>query len=121
MKIGIFGGHFDPFTPAHLAIANKVIDEGVVDRVLIVPSVVDYYRKENNVNGWLGVRGRCQVIRSILRGSERKISIDTREVDEFENKYYSPGRINEVYVNSRRFIHTLLDIISSDHDNALNE
>ena len=44
MKIGIFGCTADPFTIAHKAIVEKVLDEDLVDEVLIVPTIVTYHR-----------------------------------------------------------------------------
>lgn len=42
MKIGIFGGTFDPFTKAH----KEIVDEALklVDKVIIVPTTISYYR-----------------------------------------------------------------------------
>lgn len=45
-KIGFFGGCFNPPTNVHIRIANKLIEEGKLDKVIFVP-VNDYYKKEN--------------------------------------------------------------------------
>lgn len=45
-KIGFFGGCFNPPTNKHIRIANKLIEEGKLDKVIFVP-VNDYYKKEN--------------------------------------------------------------------------
>lgn len=42
MKIGIFGGTFDPFTMAHKEIVNESLK--LVDEVIIVPTTISYYR-----------------------------------------------------------------------------
>lgn len=47
-KIGFFGGCFNPPTNIHIRIANKLIEEGKLDKVIFVP-VNDYYKKENLV------------------------------------------------------------------------
>lgn len=45
MKIGIFGGTFDPFTKAHLEIVKKSLD--IVDIVTIIPTTITYYRNSD--------------------------------------------------------------------------
>ena len=45
-RIGFFGGCFNPPTIIHIKIANKLIEEGKLDRVIFVP-VNNYYKKEN--------------------------------------------------------------------------
>ena len=63
-KIGIFGGTFDPFTEAHLAIVKAAIDEELVDEVHIIPTIVDYYR--NGKERWLPNYKRLYVIGKII-------------------------------------------------------
>ena len=38
MKIGVYGGSFNPVHKGHIKIANYVIDNNLVDKLLIVPS-----------------------------------------------------------------------------------
>jgi len=45
MKIGFFGGCFNPPTIAHIALANKVLIETNLDKVIFVP-VGDFYKKK---------------------------------------------------------------------------
>ena len=45
-KVGFFGGCFNPPTNIHMELANKLIKEGKLDKVIFVP-VNDYYNKEN--------------------------------------------------------------------------
>ena len=44
-KIGFFGGCFNPVTNIHIKIANNLIEEGRLDKVIFVP-VNNYYKKE---------------------------------------------------------------------------
>ena len=44
-KIGIFGGTFDPFTEAHLAIVKSAIDQKLVDKVHIEQTTIAGSRK----------------------------------------------------------------------------
>ena len=63
-KIGIFGGTFDPFTEAHLAIVKAAIDQKLVDEVHIIPTIVDYHRTDKD--RWLLNDARLDVIRKII-------------------------------------------------------
>lgn len=47
-RIGFFGGCFNPPTNIHIEIANNLIKDGKLDKVVFVP-VNDYYKKENLV------------------------------------------------------------------------
>lgn len=111
MKIGIFGGTFDPFTKAHAEIIKAAIDQKLVDEVLIVPTVVDYYR--NHKTKWLSYEDRITVIKNVInhikadyRYTER-IYVDTTEIEFAEN--------NAPYiVNKRRYIDTLNQLIYNE-------
>ena len=46
IKIGFFGGCFNPITNIHINIANNLIKEGKLDKVIFVP-VNDFYKKQN--------------------------------------------------------------------------
>lgn len=46
MKIGFFGGCFNPPNKIHIKIANNLIKQGKLDKVVFVP-VNDYYNKPN--------------------------------------------------------------------------
>ena len=48
-RIGFFGGCFNPPTNIHIKIANNLIKQGKLDKVVFVP-VNDYYKKENLAN-----------------------------------------------------------------------
>lgn len=44
MKIGIYPGSFDPIHLGHIKIVNKILEDKIVDKVLIVPTG-DYWQK----------------------------------------------------------------------------
>ncbi len=46
MRIGIFGGTFDPFHNGHMMIVRYVLDNDIVDRLIVVPSSVPRLRDE---------------------------------------------------------------------------
>lgn len=47
-KIGFFGGCFNPPTNMHINLANELIHNKILDKVIFVP-VGDYYKKQNLV------------------------------------------------------------------------
>jgi len=46
MKIGIFGGSFNPIQKGHTRLANYIVSSGVVDMVLMMPCYKSLYNKE---------------------------------------------------------------------------
>jgi len=48
-KIGFFGGCFNPPNNLHIEIANNLIKEGKLDKIVFVP-VNDYYKKQGLIN-----------------------------------------------------------------------
>jgi nicotinate-nucleotide adenylyltransferase len=108
MKIGIFGGTFDPFTEAHLAIVKAAIDQKLVDEVHIIPTIVDYYR--NGKDRWLSNDSRLEVINKFidhLKGNY--IYKDKFFANQTE---YCFARENAPYIiNKRRYIDTLNQFI----------
>lgn len=46
MKIGIFGGSFNPPHKAHFQIAKEILNQGLVDRIIFVPTGNRYNKKD---------------------------------------------------------------------------
>ena len=46
MKIGFFGGSFNPPTNAHINLAKKALEKCLIDKIIFVP-MGDLYEKEN--------------------------------------------------------------------------
>ena len=107
-KIGIFGGTFDPFTKAHLAIVKAAIDQKLVDEVHIVPTVVDYYRNGKDI--WLSNDRRLEVLNKIVDHLKGNYAYQGKiYVDEYE---YNFAKENAPYIiNKRRYIDTLNQFI----------
>ena len=49
MRIGFFGGSFNPPSNIHIDLAKNVIEKYKLDRILFVP-VGDYYNKDDLVS-----------------------------------------------------------------------
>lgn len=109
-KIGIFGGTFDPFTPAHLNIVEQVLEKNLVDTLLIVPTIVTYHR--NTKDNWLSHRQRLDVIRAVISDNiYDRVFVDSREYD-FSDSH------SRYTCSDRRYIHTLMDI-KADFPNSI--
>ena len=76
MKIGIFGGSFDPFSDGHLAIVIEAAKK--LDKVIIVPTICDYYRKEKQP--FFTFNQKCTIITTMISNTER-ISLNRLEED----------------------------------------
>ena len=62
MKIGIFGGTFDPFTFAHFEIVNKALN--VVNGIIILPTTISYYR--DGKTPLFSFDQRCKIINTFV-------------------------------------------------------
>ena len=74
-KIGFFGGCFNPPTNIHIELANNLIKEGKIDKVVFIP-VNDLYVK----NGLISANHRLNMIKLAIKG------YNNLEVDDIEIK-----------------------------------
>lgn len=107
-KIAILSGTFDPFHLAHLAMAETVIEEGIADKVLIVPTIVDYHKPYGHTS-WLLPGDRLYVIREMINRSvcREHIEIDCADYDALDK---IRPEYRESFQAYRRFINTLIEI-----------
>lgn len=93
MKIGIFGGSFNPPHKMHENIAVKLIEDKYVDKVIFVPTG-DKYKYKSNM---LSSSNRFEMVRLITRKYDN-LSVDNHEMvtndtytietlDYFKNEY----------------------------------
>ena len=114
-RVAIFGGTFDPFTVAHRAICKAVMDQYGIDKLYVIPTVVEYHRKGKE--RWLTDEERMECIREMLWSLgpeyEGRWEIDWHELHlkrlcDFTDNELRDGLYDEI-ISNRRFIHTLLD------------
>lgn len=79
MKIGILGGSFDPFHIGHMAIITKAFEQLKLDKVVIVPTTVNYYRQDKRY--LFTYDEKCIIIRHFLCSCPYNVEIDTIEKD----------------------------------------
>ena len=75
MKIGFFGGSFNPPTNVHIDIAKELIKSKVVEKVIFVP-IGNFYKKNNLIP----IEERCKMIRFAIE-NQKNLSIDDFEKD----------------------------------------
>lgn len=83
MKIGIFGGTFDPFTIGHAAVLTKAFEQYSLDKVYIVPTTVNYYRPDKRY--LFTFDEKVKIIQNFLINFKYNASIDSIEKDKDGN------------------------------------
>lgn len=109
MKVGIFGGTFDPWTPAHEEIVRTVLAENLVDKVVIMPTAVNYYRTASD--SWLRPSERIRILNRACKYLEHKVGagkvmLDCRELQNAEGLL---DNVHQLFCKSRRYIHSLIE------------
>ena len=80
-KIGIFGGTFDPFHLGHMSIVVNSFKQLKLDKMYIVPTVVNYYRNKRVL---FNFDERVSIIQDFLVGFEHPVDISLLEKDKDE-------------------------------------
>ena len=78
MKIGIFGGTFDPVHVGHMIIAEQVMEELGLARVVFVPGGIPPHKEMSSVRA--SAEERFAMVEAAVAGNER-FSADRVEVD----------------------------------------
>ena len=75
MKIGIFGGSFDPFTIGHANVVKKAFQQLKLDKIIIVPTTVNYYRPDKRY--LFTFDEKVRIIQNFTCGIRENVEIDT--------------------------------------------
>ena len=78
-KIGIFGGTFDPLTTGHIAVIKRAFEQLNLDKIFIVPTTVNYYRKDKRY--LFTFDEKVRIIQSFISGFDKPVEIDSIEKD----------------------------------------
>ena len=78
IKIGVFGGTFDPIHQGHMVIAEQVMDELKLSRVVFVPGGIPPHKEASSVRA--SAEDRFEMVEAAVAGNER-FSVDRVEVD----------------------------------------
>ena len=66
MKVGLYGGTFDPIHNGHIRVIEEVISQKLVDRLLVVPAGEPRLREHAPVATGAQRRAMCQLAISAL-------------------------------------------------------
>lgn len=75
MKIGLYGGSFDPVHLGHVGIARRAIAELGLDRLIVIPAHVSPFKTEQKMP-W----ARVELVQAAFRDLEKTV-VDLREIE----------------------------------------
>ncbi|BBL78980.1 putative nicotinate-nucleotide adenylyltransferase [Rubrobacter xylanophilus] len=78
MRVGIFGGTFDPIHVGHMIVAEQVMDELDMQRVIFVPTGVPPHKDASSVRA--SAEDRYDMVLAAIAGNERFVA-DRIEID----------------------------------------
>ena len=84
MRVGIFGGTFDPIHQGHLIIAEQVAETLELARVIFVPGGVPPHKEASSVEA--PAEERFEMVERAIKGNERFV-VDRVEVDAGRKMY----------------------------------
>lgn len=113
MKIALFGGSFDPIHMGHLKIIKALINELNVDKVLVIPTNVNYYKKNNLMFTYNQRLDFCRLMTN---------DIDNVEVSEIERNIKDDEGFSDTVIKLKEMypLDELLTVIGSDSYNYIN-
>ena len=75
MKVGIYGGSFNPVHLGHVGIAKRAIADLALDRLIVIPANVSPFKTEQPMP-W----ERVELVKAAFRDME-KVTVDLREIE----------------------------------------
>ncbi|MGL4909710.1 MAG: nicotinate-nucleotide adenylyltransferase [Cetobacterium sp.] len=82
MKIGIYGGSFNPIHNGHISIARLVVEKLKLDKLLIIPVGVPSHRENRLIDGKIRLK-MCE----IAFEKDKKIEVSDLEIDSEKLSY----------------------------------
>ena len=112
MKVGIFGGCFNPIHIGHISLVKEVAPNFKLDKILFVPNMNPYYKKTHNISFDL----ICDMINAAFKDESIDYEISDLESD-LNKKYTTYETIKSL--TKLKTNETLYLIIGSDQFNEL--
>ena len=79
LRIGLFGGSFNPVHAGHVGLAKRAIDELKLDRLLVIPAAVSPFKTDDAPAQALTAEQRLMLVRAAFNGVA-KVTVDDREL-----------------------------------------
>jgi len=98
MKLGLFGGTFDPIHLGHLSIAQEIIDRKVCDKILFIPSGFPPHREHSTVTP---IEHRGEMVCRAISGRSA-FELSDIEVDESSYSYQTVEAVREMHQDDTR-------------------
>ncbi|MBQ9279922.1 MAG: nicotinate (nicotinamide) nucleotide adenylyltransferase [Clostridia bacterium] len=111
MKIGIFGGAFNPPHKMHKEIAVELLRKNFIDKVIYVP-VADNYNKPNILKG----TDRIKMLELMFEDHAENIEVSSFEVDGSLYTIHTLNHFHELYPNDEIYF-----ICGTDNLNDLDQ
>ncbi len=108
MKIGIFGGSFNPPHKMHLNIVEELLNEKVLDKVIIVPTGLHYSYKNNLVSN----EHRYNMLKLMTKHNDKIEISDFEFKDEEIHSYDTLEYYKNIYKKDTLYFVCGLDNIS---------
>ena len=108
MKIGIFGGSFNPPHKMHLNIVEELLNEKILDKVIIVPTGLHYSYKNNLVSN----EHRYNMLKLMTKHNNKIEISDFEFKDEEIHSFDTLEYYKNIYKNDTLYFVSGLDNIS---------
>lgn len=108
MKIGIFGGSFNPPHKMHLNIVEELLNEKILDKVIIVPTGLHYSYKNNLASN----EHRYNMLKLMTKHNDKIEISDFEFKDEEIHSYDTLEYYKNIYKNDTLYFVCGLDNIS---------
>jgi len=79
MRLGLFGGSFNPVHSGHVGIAERAISELGLDRLLVIPAAVSPFKAGEGRGAVFEPEFRLELVRAAFDGMD-KACVDDREL-----------------------------------------
>ena len=118
MNIAVFGGSFDPIHKGHLEIITKLFDDFHMDKVIVIPTNVSYYKKNKAMFTY---DKKIEICKLVIEHDPKlsKLNIEVSDIErtikDDEGFAHTILRLKEIYPND-----VLYTVIGSDSYNYLN-
>ena len=110
MKIGVYGGSFNPCHLAHKKLVEELLNRNIFDRIVIIPTG-NYYNKSNLLKG----EYRIQMLELMFKGNDRVIISDYEFKNNLICTYRSLDYLANMYKGDKLYF-----ILGSDNLKSFN-